>query len=112
MPVFNHLQLQSARRKRSGNIGKVVDGGTVTLSKKSLGRNNHKYYRKDPAISAMILKNPDQGCIALIWVIVKLDTCYKLVPLSLPLQRFDQRNCMGSGTEVKMDGPEPVFSIL
>ncbi|XXG39529.1 hypothetical protein AAC387_Pa01g0468 [Persea americana] len=110
MPVFNRLQMQSARRKRSGNIGKVVDEGTVTLSKKSLGRNNHKYYRKDPAISAMILKNPDQGCIALIWVIVKLDTCYELVPLILPLQRFDQRNCMGSGTEVKMDGPEPVFS--
>lgn len=38
--------MQSARRKRSGNIGKVVDEGTVTLSKKSLGRNNHKYYRK------------------------------------------------------------------
>ncbi|KAL5993453.1 hypothetical protein ACLOJK_014378 [Asimina triloba] len=101
--------MQCALRRTSRNVEKVANGGSA-LPKKSLGRNGRKFYPKEPQVSAIILRDSEQRCFIVTLVTVELDASWKfLAPVVMPLQEADQRNCLASGAQAKLDDAQPVF---
>ncbi|KAF8407453.1 hypothetical protein HHK36_006586 [Tetracentron sinense] len=98
--------MQCVLQRTDVNIEKVSNGGSLSLSRKSLKENNYKASSKDRDrdVSALIWRNPDQRYIFLTFVSIEPDACWKFVtPFFLPLQGPDRRNHLVSGAHVKLD---------
>ncbi|XP_042502824.1 uncharacterized protein LOC122080034 [Macadamia integrifolia] len=96
-----------AIRRTKSKIEKVAKGGSRSLSRISLEQSKQKAFSKDREVSDFIRGNSDPRYIIVTFVTLDPDVHCKFValaPLLLPLQGPDQRNQLGSGPHVKMDG--------